>query len=85
MSWIGLAVLTCFVLVALRHRRGWDHPHRSRRVGRAGAADARIRAFESALASRDEAISLLETRVAELEARADFMERLLESHSAARS
>ena len=28
MSWIGFAVLACFVLVALRHRRGWDHPHR---------------------------------------------------------
>ena len=39
--------------------------------------DDRIAALESELASRDDAIVLLESRVNELESRLDFTERLL--------
>ncbi len=69
MSWVILAV---FMSVFW----GWGYGgQRRRRLSR--DEEGRIAALESELAGRDDAIVALESRVAELESRLDFAERLL--------
>lgn len=71
MSWVILAF-------AMSMFWGWGYSGRGRRrLSR--EEEARIAALESDLAGRDDAIVALETRVAELESRLDFAERLLSS------
>jgi len=73
MSWV---VLVVFMSVFWSWGYGGQ---RRRRLSREEAG--RIAALESELAGRDDAIVALESRVAELESRLDFAERLLSSTS----
>lgn len=73
MSWV---VLVVFMSVFW----GWGFGgHRRRRLSR--EEETRIAALESELAGREDAIVALEGRVAELESRLDFAERLLSTTS----
>ncbi len=75
MSWVILAF-------AMSMFWSWGYSGRGRRrLSR--EEEARIAALESDLAGRDDAIVALETRVAELESRLDFAERLLSTPSSA--
>ena len=69
MSWVALIV--CFAVFS---SFGWGGRNR-RRLSR--QEEARLAALETELANRDDSIVALETRVAELESRLDFAERLL--------
>ena len=69
MSWIALIV--CFAVFS---SFGWGGRNR-RRLSR--QEEARLAALEAELANRDDSIVALENRVAELESRLDFAERLL--------
>jgi hypothetical protein len=77
MSWIILVVFMCVFWGT-----SWG-PRGRRRLSR--QEEDRFRALEAELAGRDEAILGLENRVAELESRLDFTERLLSSPSDSRS
>lgn len=68
MSWV---VLVVFMSVFW----SWGYGGRRRRFSR--QEEMRIAALEADLAGRDDAIVALENRVAELESRLDFAERLL--------
>ena len=69
MSWVALVV--CFAVFS---SFGWGGRNR-RRLSR--QEESRLAALESELANRDDSIVALENRVAELESRLDFAERLL--------
>lgn len=70
MSWVILAIAMAFFMSQVGHLR--------RQAGRPDpATERRISALEADLAHREDTIALLETRVAELENRLDFAERLL--------
>jgi len=73
MSWIALVV--CFAVFS---SFGWGGRNR-RRLSR--QEESRLAALEAELASRDDSIVALENRVAELESRLDFAERLLSTPS----
>ena len=73
MSWVILMV--CMAVFW----SSWGGRNR-RRLSR--QEEGRIAALEADLASRDDSILALETRVAELESRLDFAERLLSTPSA---
>jgi hypothetical protein len=79
-----LWVLFAFMM-AMMWSRHWGGDWSGRSRGRHGlkAYDQRIEALEAEAAGREDTIALLETRVAELESRLDFTERLmLQSKSA---
>ena len=66
------------VVIVVLSSFGWGGFGRSRRWGRgARLAERRLAELESALATRDEETDRLHERVAELESRLDFTERLL--------
>ncbi len=69
------------VIVAMMWSRGWHSEWSGkgshRRGGMLKQYDDRIAALEAELASRDDTLVLLESRVNELESRLDFTERLL--------
>lgn len=77
MSWLALVVVMCVF-----GSFNWSGRGR-RRFSRQD--EQRIGALEGELASRDDSILALENRVAELESRLDFAERLLSTPSDSRS
>ena len=73
MSWIVLVVL-----MSVFWSFNWGGRGR-RRLSR--QEESRLAALEAELANRDDSVLALETRVAELESRLDFAERLLSTPS----
>lgn len=75
MMWVIFGVVMA-IMWSKMSRGDWSGKGSHRR-GMLKQYDDRIAALESELASRDDAIVLLESRVNELESRLDFTERLL--------
>ena len=77
MEWIFLPLVLLFIFGRFRHRgyrSRWDNWERSRhRDGQKDNAPDR----DGTARQREEQLNLLETRVAELESRLDYAERLL--------
>lgn len=67
------------LMMALMWSRRWggDWSGRGRRRGFTPEYERRIQALEAEAAGREDTIGLLESRVAELESRLDFTERLI--------
>jgi uncharacterized coiled-coil protein SlyX len=76
MMWVIFGVVMAIMWSKMSHG-DWSGKGSHRRAGMLKQYDDRIAALEAELASRDEAIVLLESRVNELESRLDFTERLL--------
>ena len=73
------------LIMAMVWSRHWggDWSGRGRRGGLTPEVERRIQALEVEVTGREETIALLESRVAELESRLDFTERLIMQPKAA--
>lgn len=76
MMWVIFGVVMA-IMWSKMSQGDWSGKGSHRRAGMLKQYDDRIAALEAELASRDDAIVLLESRVNELESRLDFTERLL--------
>jgi chromosome segregation ATPase len=81
MMWVIFGVVIA-IMWSKMSQGDWSGKGSRRRAGMLKQYDDRIAALESELASRDDAIVQLESRVNELESRLDFTERLLTAKDA---